>query len=71
VDAVRTWKRDGSRNVLPLNSAVSNALMHALDRAVREGAAADARALLLAGYSVETPRAWLALGPVDPKTGEG
>jgi hypothetical protein len=60
--AVRTWKRDGSQDVMSLDAAVENLSRNELDTA---GSAADrqevVRRALLAGETLETPLARFAL----------
>jgi hypothetical protein len=62
--AVRIWKRDRSRNVMPLDAAVAN--LH--DAMLADGApaaAADPDAIagmLRAGQTLETPRAYFRVG---------
>jgi hypothetical protein len=60
--AIRTWKRDGSQDLMSLNAAVENLSRHERDDAGAEAERQEAvRRALLAGETLETPLARFTL----------
>ena len=64
----RTWKRDGTRNTMPLEAAAQNLAVRCSDEAVRDEGAVSIAERLKSGQRLETPHAVFSMNGHDPFT---